>query len=192
MGATIIDGTTVSRHLRFVLPGELDAVRRPEVDPGLASVVVDDDCVALAHERRLWRRAAEVGFRFQPERLPDDAEPADVLATIGKPTADPRVTGILTFRPLPVQPSEVELYATLDLLKYVEAVRPANVRLIAVDVGINPVENERGQVHLVGDLDSAAQQAEALTPVLGGVGPVTDVWLVRNAVLDAVLQQPSL
>ena len=57
---------------------------------------------------------------------------------------------------------------------------------IVVDVGINPVKDpESGRTRLVGDVDpvSVADRAEALSPVPGGVGPVTDVWLVYNAML---------
>jgi methylenetetrahydrofolate dehydrogenase (NADP+) / methenyltetrahydrofolate cyclohydrolase len=63
--------------------------------------------------------------------------------------------------------------------------------VIAVDVGINPVEDPKtGKVRLVGDLDfeSVAARAEAISPVPGGVGPITDVWLLRNA-LDAARHQ---
>jgi methylenetetrahydrofolate dehydrogenase (NADP+)/methenyltetrahydrofolate cyclohydrolase len=57
--------------------------------------------------------------------------------------------------------------------------------VIAVDVGINPVKDpESGKTRLVGDLDfeSVAAKAEAITPVPGGVGPITDVQLLRNTV----------
>ncbi|HEY7197323.1 MAG TPA: tetrahydrofolate dehydrogenase/cyclohydrolase catalytic domain-containing protein [Gaiellaceae bacterium] len=60
--------------------------------------------------------------------------------------------------------------------------------VIAVDVGINPVEDEAtGKTRLVGDLDfeSVAAKAEAITPVPGGVGPITDVQLLRNTVAAA-------
>ncbi len=300
MEATIIDGTAVSRELRARLLGELAAVRSSKVEPGLASVVVGDDYAALAYERRLGRLAETVGCRFQPERLPREADPAEALATIGKLNADPRISGILVLRPLPPQLSEVALYPTLDPLKDVEAVHPVNAGLMAsgtprfvpstpascfwllddylrrtgrdpktalrgktvvvvgrshnvgkpavwlaldrgaivvscdeyaseagrlaeftrqadvlivaagsaglvtgdivkdgvivIDVGINPVEGPGGRVHLVGDVDfdSVGQHAEALTPVPGGVGPVTDVWLVRNAVLAAAMQHTTL
>ncbi|MDE1920332.1 MAG: bifunctional 5,10-methylenetetrahydrofolate dehydrogenase/5,10-methenyltetrahydrofolate cyclohydrolase [Candidatus Omnitrophica bacterium] len=50
---------------------------------------------------------------------------------------------------------------------------------IVVDVGINQVEGK-----LVGDVDfaSAVQKASHITPVPGGVGPVTAVMLMNNAV----------
>jgi methylenetetrahydrofolate dehydrogenase (NADP+)/methenyltetrahydrofolate cyclohydrolase len=60
--------------------------------------------------------------------------------------------------------------------------------VIAVDVGINPVKDpETGKTRLVGDLDfeSVAAKAEAITPVPGGVGPITDVQLLRNTVAAA-------
>ena len=56
--------------------------------------------------------------------------------------------------------------------------------VIAIDVGINPVRDEEtGKTRLVGDLDfdTVAAKAEAVSPVPRGVGPITDVWLVRNA-----------
>lgn len=62
--------------------------------------------------------------------------------------------------------------------------------VIAVDIGINPVtDQETGKVRLIGDLDfsSVAERAEAITPVPGGVGPITDVWLLRNTISAARL-----
>ncbi len=64
--------------------------------------------------------------------------------------------------------------------------------VIAVDVGINAVKDPAsGKVRLVGDIDMAtvSERAEAITPVPGGVGPITDVWLLRNAVSAARLAQ---
>ena len=60
--------------------------------------------------------------------------------------------------------------------------------VIAVDVGIDPVKDpETGKVRFVGDIDfeTVVEKAEAITPVPGGVGPITDVWLIGNAVSAA-------
>ena len=62
--------------------------------------------------------------------------------------------------------------------------------VIAIDIGINPVNDpETGRVRLVGDLDydGVASRAEAISPVPGGVGPITDVWLFANTVKAAGL-----
>lgn len=55
-----------------------------------------------------------------------------------------------------------------------------------IDVGINRVERE-GRTRLVGDVhfDSAAAVAGAITPVPGGVGPMTIACLLANTVTAA-------
>jgi len=62
-----------------------------------------------------------------------------------------------------------------------EMVKPGAV---VIDVGINRVEDpERpGKTRLVGDVDydGAAQVASAITPVPGGVGPMTIAMLLKN------------
>jgi methylenetetrahydrofolate dehydrogenase (NADP+)/methenyltetrahydrofolate cyclohydrolase len=60
---------------------------------------------------------------------------------------------------------------------------------VVIDVGINPETGPDGRVHMVGDVefDSVSSRVRAITPVPGGVGPVTDVWLLRNAVAAARL-----
>lgn len=60
---------------------------------------------------------------------------------------------------------------------------------IVIDVGINPVRGEDGRTRMVGDVDpDVALRASAMTPVPGGVGPITDVWLLNNTVLAAKLR----
>ena len=57
---------------------------------------------------------------------------------------------------------------------------------IVIDVGINRIE-ENGKTRLVGDVDfdGAKVVAGAITPVPGGVGPMTIACLLRNTVLAA-------
>jgi methylenetetrahydrofolate dehydrogenase (NADP+)/methenyltetrahydrofolate cyclohydrolase len=57
-----------------------------------------------------------------------------------------------------------------------------------IDVGINRVPGtEEGKTRLVGDVDfaSAAEVAGAITPVPGGVGPMTIAVLLRNTIVAA-------
>jgi methylenetetrahydrofolate dehydrogenase (NADP+)/methenyltetrahydrofolate cyclohydrolase len=59
-----------------------------------------------------------------------------------------------------------------------------------IDVGINRIEGEGGKTRLVGDVafDEAQGVAGAITPVPGGVGPMTIACLLRNTVLAACRQ----
>jgi methylenetetrahydrofolate dehydrogenase (NADP+)/methenyltetrahydrofolate cyclohydrolase len=94
--------------------------------------------------------------------------------------------------------------ATADIL--VAAVgRPAMVKAewikpgaIVIDVGINRIPLADGKSRLVGDVDyeEARTVAGAITPVPGGVGPMTVASLMRNTVIAACrqrkLEQPDL
>jgi methylenetetrahydrofolate dehydrogenase (NADP+)/methenyltetrahydrofolate cyclohydrolase len=56
-----------------------------------------------------------------------------------------------------------------------------------IDVGINRVDDGKGGTRLVGDVDyaSASQVAGAITPVPGGVGPMTIACLLANTLTAA-------
>ncbi|MCL6698931.1 bifunctional methylenetetrahydrofolate dehydrogenase/methenyltetrahydrofolate cyclohydrolase FolD [Sphingomonas sp. NSE70-1] len=56
-----------------------------------------------------------------------------------------------------------------------------------IDVGINRIAGEGGNSHLTGDVDftSASAVAGAITPVPGGVGPMTIACLIRNTLVSA-------
>jgi methylenetetrahydrofolate dehydrogenase (NADP+) / methenyltetrahydrofolate cyclohydrolase len=59
---------------------------------------------------------------------------------------------------------------------------------VVIDVGINRVPAaEEGKTRLVGDVayDEAARHASAITPVPGGVGPMTIAMLLRNTLVAA-------
>lgn len=62
---------------------------------------------------------------------------------------------------------------------------------IVIDVGINRVPKGDGKTKLVGDCDyaSCAAVAGAITPVPGGVGPMTIACLLKNTVEAALMQR---
>lgn len=59
-----------------------------------------------------------------------------------------------------------------------------------IDVGINRIEAEEGKSRLVGDVayGEAVEIAGGITPVPGGVGPMTIACLLRNTLVAACLQ----
>ncbi|MDX2287271.1 MAG: bifunctional methylenetetrahydrofolate dehydrogenase/methenyltetrahydrofolate cyclohydrolase FolD [Hyphomicrobiaceae bacterium] len=62
---------------------------------------------------------------------------------------------------------------------------------IVIDVGINRVPGEGGKTKLVGDVnyEECARVAGAITPVPGGVGPMTIACLLQNTVEAAKIQR---
>ncbi|UPK30406.1 bifunctional methylenetetrahydrofolate dehydrogenase/methenyltetrahydrofolate cyclohydrolase FolD [Bradyrhizobium sp. 195] len=62
---------------------------------------------------------------------------------------------------------------------------------IVVDVGINRVIDSTGTAKLVGDVAfaEASDRASYITPVPGGVGPMTVAYLLANTVYAAVLRR---
>jgi methylenetetrahydrofolate dehydrogenase (NADP+)/methenyltetrahydrofolate cyclohydrolase len=56
-----------------------------------------------------------------------------------------------------------------------------------IDVGINRIDADEGKTKLVGDVafDEVGQVAGAITPVPGGVGPMTIAVLLRNTLVAA-------
>ena len=60
-----------------------------------------------------------------------------------------------------------------------------------IDVGINRVDAGDGKTRLVGDVafEEASQVAGAITPVPGGVGPMTIAMLLRNTLVAACRRQ---
>lgn len=69
---------------------------------------------------------------------------------------------------------------------------------VVIDVGINrvevPVEENPKGYRIVGDVEfsSASQVAEAITPVPGGVGPMTIAMLLQNTLKAARRKMESL
>ncbi len=63
---------------------------------------------------------------------------------------------------------------------------------VVIDVGINRIAAaEAGKTRLVGDVDfaSASAVASAITPVPGGVGPMTIACLIRNTFVSAARRE---
>ena len=128
MGARVIDGRGQAAELK----GEV------------AAEVVGSPAEARLYERTVRSLAGELGYRYACERLPAVAEEAEVIATVGKLKADPRVSGILIPKPLPGDVSEAAVYRALDPLKGIEAVHPADAGDV-VGNGTMSVGQARGE-----------------------------------------------
>src|SRR5919107_571785 len=179
--------------------------RESGVVPTLALVLATADESAHWYSRAITRAAEKVGVAVRLERLPDDASVDAVGSALRQLSADASVHGIILQVPLPPGVDAVQ-DATLTICHsrtqdLATVTREADVLVAAVgrprmlgaehvmsgavviDVGTTPDENGT----LVGDVDTEAVmgRAGAVTPVPGGVGPVTTALLLRNTVSAA-------
>jgi methylenetetrahydrofolate dehydrogenase (NADP+)/methenyltetrahydrofolate cyclohydrolase len=78
------------------------------------------------------------------------------------------------------------LVAAVGIAKFVQADWVKEGATI-IDVGINRILTDEGKIKLVGDVDYDAviAQCGAITPVPGGVGPMTIACLLKNTLTAA-------
>ncbi len=121
------------------------------------SNIVGKPLAALLMQRRPGSNATVTLCHTQTRNLPDITRQADILvAAMGVPAA-----------------------ITADMVRH---------SAVVIDVGINRVDDasRRRGYRLAGDVDfdPVAAKAEAITPVPGGIGPMTVAMLISNT-LDA-------
>ena len=78
------------------------------------------------------------------------------------------------------------LVAAVGIAKFVKA-EWVKEGATVIDVGINRIINHEGKVRLVGDVDydEVVDKCGAITPVPGGVGPMTIACLLKNTLIAA-------
>jgi len=119
---------------------------------------------------------------------------------VGKPIALLLVQELATVTICHIGTRDLKSHTTRADLLFVAAGVPSLISAdhikpgaVVVDIGINRVpveEGEKGKMRLVGDVDfeTAKEVAGFITPVPGGVGPVTTAVLMNNTMKAAVMQ----
>ena len=282
MTARIIDGKTISAHVRGEIAARATALTARGVQPCLAVLLVGVDPASAVYVRNKVAACDKAGIRSLRFDYPQDADPAEVMARLAALNADPAVHGILVQLPLPPQFDEAAVLAAIDIRKDVDGFHAENVGRLSqnreafipctphgvmkmlesaevqvqgaeavvigrsnivgkpmamlltnagatvtvchsrtrdlafhtrradilvaaigkprfvtgdmikpgatvIDVGINRLQDGPDAGKLCGDVDfeSAKAVAGAITPVPGGVGPMTIIMLLENTVISA-------
>lgn len=182
--------------IQLPLPGRLDAKRVIEwVDPRK-----DADCLTMENLGRLW-----VG---EPRTIP--CTPAGVMAIleyyriavvglnavvvgrsqiVGKPMAHLLTQANATVTVCHSKTMDLRKHLLGADLVVVAAGQPEflgaedfNREAVVIDVGIHRVDGPDGKQRLCGDVRAKDLDVQALTPVPGGVGPMTITMLLENTV----------
>jgi methylenetetrahydrofolate dehydrogenase (NADP+)/methenyltetrahydrofolate cyclohydrolase len=284
MAAKILDGNAMAELAKRDVRADVARHKDHGRQVNLAAVLVGSKAAGELYARRQAEACAAVGIEYKLTTLPHEATAAQVAAVIQKLNVDVSVTGVMLHLPLPEGLDATALQYTIDPIKDVEGVNPANighvvyghtliapctaravVEMIAatgvnlrgaeavvvgaseiagkpiallltqqmatvtlchiatrdlaahtrradvlvvaagkagligadhvregavvIDVGINRVKMPDGSSKTVGDVDyePVRQKAAYLTPVPGGVGPMTVAMLLKNTLRSAEL-----
>ena len=125
--AQIIDGKKVAEQLRRELAGEVAALAKQGITPGLATVLVGEDPASQVYVRMKEKACANVGLMSRGVRPPADVSQEELIAQIEELNRDPAVHGILVQLPLPkhLDTAEVLLHVSPD--KDVDGFHPVNL-----------------------------------------------------------------
>ncbi len=97
----IIDGKAFAETLRGKVAAAVAEVKKSNVTPGLAVVLVGEDPASQVYVRNKRAQTKEVGMNSFEHSLPADTSAEDLLALVQQLNADPAVHGILVQLPLP-------------------------------------------------------------------------------------------
>ncbi|HZF66622.1 MAG TPA: bifunctional methylenetetrahydrofolate dehydrogenase/methenyltetrahydrofolate cyclohydrolase FolD [Gemmatirosa sp.] len=134
-GAAIIDGKAVSARVRARVAGDVAALRREGVVPGLSVVLVGDDPASAVYVRNKGKACEEVGMRSETIRLPAETTQAELLAVVDRLNGDPQVHGVLVQMPVPRQIDPEAVIRRIAPAKDVDGFHPVSVGELLIGTG---------------------------------------------------------
>jgi methylenetetrahydrofolate dehydrogenase (NADP+) / methenyltetrahydrofolate cyclohydrolase len=133
VAARILDGKALSETIRRELAEEVALYKaRTGVTPGLTAVLVGEDPASEVYVRNKRLATQEAGMRGEVLRLPADAAESELLDTVDRLNADPRVHGILVQLPLPRHMDDHKVIERVSPMKDVDGFHPENAGLLAI------------------------------------------------------------
>ncbi len=118
--------------MRAELAGEIAALSRRGVTPGLAAVLVGDNVASHTYVRMKGKASEEAGLYHETFQLAARTSEAELLALVDRLNADPKIHGILVQLPLPRQIDAARVLRRVDPRKDVDGFHPENVGKLVI------------------------------------------------------------
>ncbi len=205
----LIDGKKIADDIKKEIACEVEQmIKDGKKRPHLAAILVGHDGGSETYVAHKVKACEQCGFKSTLIRFEDDVTEETLLETIASLNADTDIDGFIVQLPLPRHISEQRVIEAIDYRKDVDGFHPVNVGrmniglpcyLSATPAGIMellsrynvptrvPDASRKSGFRLRGDVDfdNVAQKCSFITPVPGGVGPMTIVSLMKNTLLAA-------
>ena len=123
----LMKGADVAKTMKEDLTGEACRLKDRGILPSLTIVRVGARPDDLAYERGARKRMEMIGIECKVVELPETITQAEFEKTFFKINEDPKVHGILLFRPLPGHLDEGPVVSRINPLKDVDCMCPVNI-----------------------------------------------------------------
>jgi len=127
MPARILDGKALAAKVRARVKGEVAALSRRGIRPGLAVILAGDDPASRVYVRNKTRACEETGVHSQQIDYPASVTQEELIRRISKLNADPSIHGILVQLPLPTGIDAAAVLEAVSPDKDVDGFHPANL-----------------------------------------------------------------
>jgi methylenetetrahydrofolate dehydrogenase (NADP+) / methenyltetrahydrofolate cyclohydrolase len=127
VSAKILDGTAIAKAIREEVAAEVGRLSGNGRKPGLAAVLVGEDPASAVYVRSKGKACEEAGMHSVTIRLAADTAESELLATVDRLNADPKIHGILVQLPLPKHIDSEKVLHRIDPAKDVDGFHPVNV-----------------------------------------------------------------
>ncbi|VFJ12734.1 bifunctional 5,10-methylenetetrahydrofolate dehydrogenase/5,10-methenyltetrahydrofolate cyclohydrolase [Candidatus Nitrosocosmicus franklandus] len=130
MTAKIIDGITVSQHVKENLKTEIDKLRKADVIPCLATILTGEDPPSIVYVNNKQKAANSIGIKTLDYRLDSNTSENDLIKLIEDLNSDRLVHGILLQLPLPAHLDKHRIINKIDPRKDVDGLTYINAGLL--------------------------------------------------------------
>ncbi len=127
MTARVLDGVALAKAIRAEVAAEVARLSGTGGKPGLAAVLTGDDPASAVYVRSKGKACEEAGMHSVTIRLPAETSEGELLATVDRLNADPKIHGILVQLPLPKHIHSEKVLHRIDPAKDVDGFHPINV-----------------------------------------------------------------
>jgi len=199
---TILDGKKVSNDIKDEIAGYVKTmVSKGEKVPHLAAILVGSDGASMTYVNAKVKACERIGFNSTLIELPEYTSEEELLEKIHGLNTNDDIDGFIVQLPLPDQIDEQKVLSKNleEITKEADIVVAAigisefltgdmvKEDVVIIDVGITrvPDATKKNGYRLAGDVhfESVSQKASYITPVPGGVGPMTIAMLLKNTLL---------
>ncbi len=121
--ATILNGKEIAKKLLDRISKDLSEIRKKKKALALGTIQVGENQDALIYASLIENLFKKLNIRYIPHAFPEKTSEAELMKQIAKLNADPEITGIMLFSPLPPPLDSASLMNAVEMSKDVEGRR---------------------------------------------------------------------